>query len=45
MVDLMTDPDPRIQLMAADKVYERAWGRPPDYDPKRDAERPKSVFV
>ena len=44
MVRLMSDPDPRIQLMAADKVYERAWGRAPDYDPKRDAEKPKPVF-
>jgi len=40
----MSDPDPRIRLMAADKVYERAFGKPPDYDLKRDAEKPKPVF-
>ena len=44
MVALMRDEDPRIALMAADKIVERAWGRAPDYDPKRDAEKPKPVF-
>ncbi len=44
LIQLMDDPDPRIALMAADKVYERAWGKAPDYDPKRDAEAPPLRF-
>jgi hypothetical protein len=30
--------------MAADKIMERAWGRPKDYDPTKDVDRPKPVF-
>jgi hypothetical protein len=44
LVELINDPDPRIALMAADKIVDRAWGRPRDYDPKRDAEHPRPTF-
>lgn len=36
MVDLLKDPDPRVRGFAADKVMERAWGKPRDYDPKSE---------
>jgi hypothetical protein len=35
----MQSEDERVALMAADKVFERAWGRPKEYDP--NAEGPK----
>jgi hypothetical protein len=44
MVELINDPDPRIALMAAERIVDRAWGRPRDYDPKRDAEHPRPSF-
>ena len=31
-------------MVAATALIERAFGKPRDYDPKRDAERPKPVF-
>ena len=34
LIELMEGDDERVALMAADKVYERAWGRPRDYDPR-----------
>jgi hypothetical protein len=40
MVALMDSADERVALMAADKVYERAWGRARDYDPTKDGEEP-----
>jgi hypothetical protein len=43
LVALMGDSDARISGWAADKVLERAWGKPRDYDPSKDGEtnRPK----
>jgi hypothetical protein len=32
----MHSEDERVALMAADKVFERAWGRPRDYDPSQE---------
>ena len=37
----MQSEDERVALMAADKVFERAWGRPKEYDP--NAEAPKKA--
>src|SRR5580704_10364042 len=41
--ELISSDDERVALMAADKVDERAWGRPNDYDPKSevDPNRPR----
>jgi hypothetical protein len=39
--ELMHSEDERVALMAADKVFERAWGRPKEYDP--NAEAPKKA--
>src|ERR1700674_4804218 len=33
MVELLNSVDDRVRLMAADKVYERAFGKPKEYDP------------
>ena len=41
LIELMQSEDERVALMAADKVFERAWGRPKDYDP--NAETPKKA--
>jgi hypothetical protein len=32
MVALMDSEDERVALMAADKVFERAWGKPREYN-------------
>ena len=32
LIELMYSPDERVSLMAADKVLERAWGRPKEPD-------------
>jgi len=32
LIELMHSEDERVALMAADKVFERAWGRPKEYD-------------
>jgi hypothetical protein len=40
MVALMDSADERVALMAADKIYERAWGKPRDYDPATDDAAP-----
>jgi hypothetical protein len=34
MVALMDSEDERVALMAADKVFERAWGKPREYNPE-----------
>jgi hypothetical protein len=34
--ELMNSSDERVALMAADKVLQWAWGKPPDYDPRED---------
>src|SRR6478672_7586221 len=39
LIELMRSEDERVALMAADKVFERAWGKPKEYDP--NAEGPK----
>ena len=39
LIELMHSEDERVALMAADKVFECAWGRPKEYDP--NAERTK----
>src|SRR6478672_13779709 len=41
LIELMQSEDERVALMAADKVFERAWGRPKEYDP--NAEAPKKA--
>jgi hypothetical protein len=33
LVELMESDDDHVALMAADKVLQWAWGRPPDHDP------------
>src|SRR5712671_2057715 len=33
LIELIQSEDERVALMAAEKVFERAWGRPKDYDP------------
>ena len=40
MVALMDSADERVALMAADKVYERAWGKAREFDPAKDGEEP-----
>jgi hypothetical protein len=37
----MQSEDERVALMAADKVFERAWGKPKEYDP--NAKVPKKA--
>jgi hypothetical protein len=37
----MQSEDERVALMAADKVFERAWGKPKEFDP--NAEAPKKA--
>src|ERR1700738_1342980 len=41
LIELIQSEDERVALMAADKVFERAWGRPKEYDP--NAEAPKKA--
>src|ERR1700720_3815100 len=41
LIELMQSEDERVALMAADKVFERAWGRPKEFDP--NAETPKKA--
>ena len=36
LIELVHDDDPRVAGWAADKVLERAWGKPKDYDPAAD---------
>jgi hypothetical protein len=38
MVALMDSEDERVALMAADKVFERAWGKAREYNPDQEAE-------
>ena len=39
LIELMASPDERVALMAADKVLERAWGKPREYDPDSSGKR------
>ena len=41
LIELMQSEDERVALMAADKVFERAWGRQKEDDP--NAEAPKKA--
>jgi len=41
LIELIQSEDERVALMAADKVFERAWGRPKEYDPNAEAWRRK----
>jgi hypothetical protein len=36
LIELIHSEDERVALMAADKVYELAWGKPKEYDPKTE---------
>jgi hypothetical protein len=40
MIELLKSDDDRVRLMAADKLIERAWGKPREYNPARDGEDP-----
>src|SRR5258707_11052977 len=37
LIELMQREDERVALMAADKVFERAWGRPKEYYPNAES--------
>ena len=39
LIELMHSEDERVALMAADKVLERAWGRPKERDPATSLEQ------
>jgi hypothetical protein len=36
LAELMDSSDERVALMAADKVLQWAWGKPPEFDPRED---------
>jgi hypothetical protein len=38
MVELLKSDDDRVRLMAADKIYERAFGKPKDFDPEKEGD-------
>jgi hypothetical protein len=38
MIALMDSEDERVALMAADKDFERAWGKPREYNPEQETE-------
>jgi hypothetical protein len=40
----MQSEDERVALMAADKVFERAWGRPKEYDPNAESVKKQPPF-
>src|SRR5712664_3979458 len=44
LIELIQSEDERVALMAADKVFERAWGRPRDYDPDKEAPKKAPPF-
>jgi hypothetical protein len=44
LIELIHSEDERVALMAADKVFERAWGRPKEYDPTAEASKRKPAF-
>src|SRR5258708_15516647 len=44
LIELMQSEDERVALMAADKVFERAWGRPKDYDPNAESGKKAPPF-
>src|ERR1700720_2162279 len=44
LIELIQSEDERVALMAADKVYERAWGKPKDYDPNAESVKKAAPF-
>jgi hypothetical protein len=40
LIELMESEDERVSFMAAKEVWERAWGKVPDYNPADDENRP-----
>ena len=44
LIELIQSEDERVALMAADKVFERAWGRPKEYDPNAEAPKKPPPF-
>ena len=44
LIELMHSEDERVALMAADKVFERAWGRPKEYDPNAESTKKPPPF-
>ena len=44
LIELMRSEDVRVALMAADKVFERAWGRPKEYDPNAETVKKQPSF-
>jgi hypothetical protein len=44
LIQLIHSEDERVALMAADKVYERAWGKPKEYDPNAEQVQREPTF-
>ena len=44
LIELIQSEDERVALMAADKVFERAWGKPKEYDPNAEAPKKPPPF-
>ena len=44
LIELTHSEDERVALMAADKVFERAWGRPKEYDPNAESVKKRPPF-
>jgi hypothetical protein len=44
LIELIQSEDERVALMAADKVFERAWGKPRDYNPAEEQVQRKPPF-
>src|ERR1700719_4129918 len=44
LIELMQSEDERVALMAADKVFARAWGRPKEHDPDKEAPKKAPPF-
>ena len=40
LLPLSPDADLRLVTLAAQRIIERAWGRPRDYDPSEDKQAP-----
>ena len=44
LIELIQSEDERVALMAADKVFELAWGRPKDYNPNAENVKKQPPF-
>src|SRR6266478_2835290 len=44
LIELIQSEDERVALMAADKVFERAWGRPKEYDSNAESVKKPPPF-